>query len=278
MLYKFDEVTVNFLKKYELMMAARGLRKSTVGIYLRHLRTIMNIAKAQGIISAEQYPFGRDKYEIPHSRKIPQALDIHEISAIYNYTSENREEQWARDMWLFSFYANGMNMVDIFNLQYKNIRGGFLYFIREKTKNTCRISKEMEIYITQPMQTIIDYWGAIDKGSNRYIFEVFDSSMSPEEKKEVCILAIDILNKRIKRIARNLGITKRISTSVARYSWATMLMREGVPMTYISKGLGHTSYLTTEKYLADFDQDKKIEVGNVLINAVRKADRELSSL
>lgn len=61
-----------------------------------------------------------------------------------------------------------------------------------------------------------------------------------------------------------LGIKNRITTFVARHTWATILMQNNISIAYISKGLGHTSLLTTEKYLADFDQDKKREVGALI--------------
>ncbi len=102
-----------------------------MGINLRSLRAIYNIAILEGVISKEHYPFGPKKYrkyEIPIGRNIKKALDIEDIRKIKNANSLPTEYQFARDMWMFSFYCNGMNMVDIFFLKFESIDGRFLRF------------------------------------------------------------------------------------------------------------------------------------------------------
>lgn len=102
------------------------------------------------------------------------------------------------------------------------------------------------------------------KKRDNYIFEVFDEFISPSERMTVHKIAIKHINNTMKSIAEKLGIKNRITTFVARHTWATILMQNNISIAYISKGLGHTSLLTTEKYLADFDQDKKREVGALI--------------
>ena len=147
----------------------------------------------------------------------------------------------------------------------KNIRDEFLYFTREKTKYTARTVVQIEIFLTPQAQAIIEKWkiGGRKKRDN-YIFGVFDEFMSPSERMTVHKIAIKHINNTMKKIAEKLGIKNRITTFVARHTWATILMQNNISVAYISKGLGHTSLLTTEKYLADFDQDKKREVGALI--------------
>lgn len=75
----------------------------------------------------------------------------------------------------------------------------------------------------------------------------------------------------MKRIGGILGIKAKITSMVARHTWATIMMRNKVPALYISKGLGHTPVSTTEKYLADFDQHQKKEIGT-LISLIASGD------
>lgn len=49
-----------------------------------------------------------------------------------------------------------------------------------------------------------------------------------------------------------LGIETKLTTYVARHSWATQARRSGAPMAVISEGLGHTSEETTRIYLQKF--------------------------
>ena len=75
----FVEITPKFLERYEAEMISRGMSLTTVGIYLRGLRAIYNIAIMDGVVSRDNYPFGPKKYrkyKIPIGRNIKKALDI----------------------------------------------------------------------------------------------------------------------------------------------------------------------------------------------------------
>ena len=186
------------------------------------------------------------------------------MKLIINYTPTG-EEARGRDMWLFSFYCNGMNMVDIFNLKWKNIKNGFLYFIREKTKHTSRQVHQIEIFLVPQAVEIIDKWANQGRRKkDRYIFPVFDETMDEEAKLQANRIAVRLVNDNMKTITNKLGIQNHVTTFVARHTWATILMRNNVPVSFISKGLGHTSISTTEKYLSDFNQDQKKEVGEII--------------
>ncbi len=264
---KFPQIDVAFLCKYEAFLMAKGCTHSTIGIHMRHLRTIVNMAKSVGIISPLEYPFGRqshNKYEIPSGGNIKKAIPEDELIQLIRYEPSS-QEAWPRDMWLFSFYCNGMNMVDIFNLKWGNIRNDFLYFIREKTKRTCRQARQIEIFLIPQVKEIIERW-AVDNHRKKddYIFGVFEEFMTVEERYEATKIALRYINNHMKKIGEKLNFKSKVTSFVARHTWATVMMRHNIPVSYISKGLGHTSMLTTERYLGDFDQDRKIEIGVIL--------------
>lgn len=70
-------------------------------------------------------------------------------------------------------------------------------------------------------------------------------------------------------IGKKLNLNIKLTTYVARHSWATLLMREGVPVSYISKGLGHSSLATTERYFGSFMQNQKIEAAELLLETLK---------
>ena len=76
---------MEFLKEYERYLLDQGKFISTVGIYLRPLRPIVNEAIAEGFISKEFYPFGKRRYQIPASRNVKKALSLQEMGKIYHY-------------------------------------------------------------------------------------------------------------------------------------------------------------------------------------------------
>ena len=60
---KFQDITPEFLSAYEIWMLSNKKSKTTVGVYLRSLRTIYNLAMQRGIVTYTQYPF--KQYTIP---------------------------------------------------------------------------------------------------------------------------------------------------------------------------------------------------------------------
>jgi site-specific recombinase XerD len=265
----FSDITVPFLEAYEGYMLKQGKSVTTIGIYLRSLRTIVNIARSEKVINEERYPFGlksRKKYEIPRANNIKKALDESALTKILVGECQNDEEAWARDMWLFSFYCNGMNMADIFHLKYGNMKGEFLYFVRQKTIRTKKVQEPIEIYLSEPIREIIEKWGTLDKSADNYVFGVFNNRMTPEEIYRIRLNTIRSINHYMKNIGKRLKIDVPITTYVARHSWATTLLRKGISTAYISKGFGHASFSTTEQYLGGFTQDQKKSVADLLTN------------
>ena len=118
-------------------MVSKGKSYTTISIYVRHLRTIFNQAIDDDIIDRKLYPFGKNKCQPKAPRNIKKALTIEQIKAIIDYEVEKgSNQQVAKDMWLLSYYCNGMNMKDIINLRFKNIQKDRIYFERLKTTTT----------------------------------------------------------------------------------------------------------------------------------------------
>ena len=245
---------------------------TTIGIHLRTLRAIVNEAIVNKIIPADMYPFGlerKKKYEIPTSRNIKKALDIKSLRAIIDYEPTSENEAKAKDFWLFSFYCNGLNMKDIFKLKYCDIQGDFLYVNRQKTMRTKKEAEQIEIYITKPIAAIINRWGNSDKSPTEYVFDIYKKDADTEQNYDLGNLFIHVINRHMVNIGKKLNLNIKLTTYVARHSWATLLMREGVPVSYISKGLGHSSLATTERYFGSFMQNQKIEAAELLLETLK---------
>ena len=170
---KYADITPDFLKKYEKWMLANEKSITTVGIYLRSLRTIFNNAISEDLITNECYPFGKKKYEIPTGNNIKKALTINDIGKIYNYKPEaGTMADRAKDYWLFMYLCNGMNVKDMCLLKYENIKGDVLEFVRAKTARTKRKVEPIRVTITEEVNTIINKWGNRKKDGKNYIFPV----------------------------------------------------------------------------------------------------------
>jgi site-specific recombinase XerD len=60
----------------------------------------------------------------------------------------------------------------------------------------------------------------------------------------------------LESIGRSLGIELKLTTYVARHSYATVLKRSGVSTSIISESLGHSSERVTQIYLDSFDNEQ----------------------
>jgi len=279
--FPFERVTVKFLKEYEKwMLTPRVIEwktkgdktksrtkvngRTTVGIYLRNVRTMFNQVKPVGVL----YPFGKSKqglYAIPKGKNVKKALTQADVAKIANYASiKGTIEQRSRDLWLFSYLCNGINFKDIARLKYSNINSDKISLVRAKTAESTDEEPSIQIMITRQIGRIIDIWGNKPATRDNYIFPVLLKDMTAEEEYRAIIQLIQTTNKNMKRICTALEM-EPVTTYVARHSFATVLKRSGASVEFISESLGHKSKQTTQNYLANFEDEEKKKWANVLL-------------
>jgi integrase/recombinase XerD len=129
-----QDITPALLKSYESHLTSSKKSVSTISIYMRQIRTILNQAITAGVLPADMYPFR--KYEIPSGRNVKKALNESDIAKLLNHKPEKKDEEKALDLWILSYLCNGMNFADIMELKPEDIKGNLLQFVRQKTKRT----------------------------------------------------------------------------------------------------------------------------------------------
>ena len=215
----FDKITPKFLEKYEGQMS----NPTTVGIYLRPLRHIFNLALEHHSNFLNDYPFRRknyetNKYKIPTPRNIKKALTKDEIKNIYEYKAKvDSPEAYYRDIWLFSYFANGINMKDICKLRYNNIKGASIEFRRAKTERSNKNTKPIIIVLTEDLIRIINEYGTKPVIKENYIFTFLKPEMSKVEEMAAIKQATKQTNKYIRKVAEKLKIKAVVSTYTARH-------------------------------------------------------------
>ncbi len=254
----FQKITPKYLKKYENWFVEQGKSYTSVGIYMRNLRHIVKLAIEDRLINS--YPFGKvkdGKYQIPVSNNTKKALKLSEIALLFNYKTDNMQELTSLKYWLFSYLCNGMNFVDMLNLKYSNIEGDTLKFIRQKTKDTSNHKTKIEVVLLPETFEIIEQLGNPDKEPNSYIFPILNDELTPKERKKLVAQHIQTTNKYIKRIAKKIGISPKISTYYARHSYSTIIRDSGASTEFIAEQLGHQSTKVTQSYLDSFPKESK---------------------
>ncbi|MDX2190774.1 MAG: site-specific integrase [Bacteroidota bacterium] len=254
----FEHITVEFLNQYQSWMQNRGNSMTTVGIYLRSLRTILNQAIEKGHLKTEDYPFGIRKYQIPASRNIKKALTKADIKKIVEYIPKTEAEGRARDLWLFSYLCNGANIKDLALLKYKNIDNKSIQFIRSKTERSTKQDLKPILVMRIPkINELLDKYGAKPIQSNEYVFGLISDKDDSAKRKAKINQATKTINKYMKRIGKALDIELELTTYTARHSFATIMKRSGASTEMISESLGHKDKKTTDNYLDSFEDDVK---------------------
>lgn len=267
----FPEVTSDFLNKYQKWMIDKGNSLTTVGIYLRSLRTIFNIAINEKTISRDNYPFGRRKYEVPKGHNIKKALAIGEISKIFRHKAKKGSaEEMARDYWVFMYLCNGMNVKDFSRLKYSNIDNDFLFYERAKTARTKGETESIKVSLVNEAKAVIKKWGNMKINKDTFVFPVLNDKTSPENERKLVQLLTALVNKYMKKISASLELGKHITTYTARHSFSTVLKRSGASTERISEALGHSNVSTTKSYLASFEDESIKEQAKALTDFASK--------
>lgn len=252
---RFAEINKQMLEKYEEWMLKSGKSISSVGIYLRSLRTILNRAR----IDRSLYPFGSGKnlYEIPTSKNIKKALNLTEVAQIFNYkTDQTSTKAMARDYWIFIYLCNGINVKDLCLLKRKNIEGDTLKYLRAKTKRSKKDQQQIVVSLKPQAKEVISRWGQPSVSPESYVFPHLRRGMTAEVERATYQQLTKTINKYMKLIAKELGINKDVTTYFARHSFATILRNSGASIEFISEALGHSDSKTTQSYLKGFPEDQ----------------------
>ncbi len=265
----FADITPAWLSKFEQFLVYNEKSTSTIGIYTRNLRVLFNLAIDNHNVKVE-YPF--KKYTPKTSSSKKRALTIEQVKAMAKYQPiEGTQEDFAKDMFIFSFLANGMNMNDIFRLKLSNIQNNEIVFVRQKTKRKTDEVK-IQVSITEPLKRIINKYRELSLSDELHLFPVLRGVKDEATVHRLITQKTKVINKHLKVIAQKIDfdaeLSNQISTYHARHSFATISKNNGQSIAFIKESLGHKSLSTTEKYLSSFDEETRSKAANELANQI----------
>ena len=245
------DIDSDFVEAFEAFLLGKGVKRNTSSFYIRNLRAVWNKAIDNGILPPTYINPFKHVYkgvDVTKKRAI-SAEDIKKIKSIK--LGSEKELEFARDLFMFSFYTRGMSFVDIVALKKENIQNGVISYQRRKTGKMISIKVEKEI------KRILDKYLSPMRD---YVFPIATCRQDEYVKEKT---ALCYVNKSLKKIAMYCDIDSTLTMYVARHSWASIAQNvAGVPLSVISKGMGHSSEKVTQVYLASFgnkdiDKDKE---------------------
>ncbi len=254
---EMERIDVRWLKDFESWMVKQGFEYASIGIYMRNLRHIVNRSIERG--TKMPYPFGtskKGKYQIPVSKKKNKALSMDQLKELFAFQTDDRKEREAILYFKFSYLANGINIADMANIKLDEITGDEYSFLREKTKDTVKVKREIQIILDEELLEIVNYF----KGSNDYyLFPIYDKNMDSKRRFYRKKRVTRIINSNLKQVALKIGLPDKISMYWARHTYSNVLMNSEVSLEYIRESLGHVNLSTTMQYLNSVSTEKSLE-------------------
>lgn len=231
------EINHEFITKFEhYVKTEKSCAQNAAVKYLKNLKKIIKAALVNKWITDD--PFLEIHFK--QTRTNRAFLTEEELGILLKKEFTIPRLQTVRDIFVFCALT-GLAFTDVQHLRHDHIikDGNGEYWIRkarEKTDNMCDI----------PLLDI-----------PRMILEKYKGH--PECMKKGVLLPVPSnqrMNSYLKEIADTCGITKPLSTHVARHSYATVLKRAGVSTSVICETLGHSSERITQIYLDSFDNEQ----------------------
>jgi len=259
----FNEIDIQFLKKFEQYFKERGVTGNSISVYMRTLRSLYNMAIADKCVKPEFYPFKEYKVSSLHSETDKRALTKEQIIQIIELNvTKNKKLSLAKNIFLFSYYNRGINFVDMAHLTKNNVQNGRLTYTRAKT------GKKYNMALSEASLEIINFYSnKTEPTVDDFIFPILsvEKHISLTQKDNRIKKMNKMINKDLKEIAQLAKIDFNLTTYVARHTYATVLKRSGVSTSIISEALGHDSEKTTQIYLDSFDNSVIDEADKLLI-------------
>lgn len=235
-----DCLNSEVMEAYEAWHHNRGVTPNTISFYTRILRAVYNRAVEDDVIE-NRSPFRHVYTGV--DKTVKRALPLDVIKKIKGMDlSLNAALDFARDMFMMSFYLRGMSFIDMAYLKKSDLKDGYVTYRRRKT------GQQLTIEWTSDMQLVLDKY---PENESEYLLPIIKTT-GINERCSYRNVGYNI-NRSLKQITKMLSLNFRLTMYVAFHSWASAAKAKGVPLSVISEGMGHDSETTTQIYLASLD-------------------------
>ena len=251
--YERSDSEVRKLEGLEQYLKGVGCTNGGIATYMRVLRVAVNMAIKEGLLHRDQYPFETARsrgYSMKRlkSKSNPRSLTELDMDKLkcFPFGDHPHLGESVR-LFLFSYYARGMNFADIAQLKRADVYDGRIFYRRRKTNDAFSIPVS---------DALAELLAAFDGHESPYLFPILSEEHGTERQQwdriQKCLKRF---NLELKEAAEVVGITVPLTSYVARHTFATTLKRKGVDVAVISESMGHESVNTTRAYLKRFGSE-----------------------
>lgn len=250
-----DDIDANLMMKYENHLKAQGLCPNTTSYYMRTLRAIYNRA-VEKELTVQCHPFRHVYTGI--DKTVKRAVSLKVIRQIRDMNlSALPLMDYARDIFMFSFYTRGMSFVDMAYLKKQDLQNGMLSYRRHKTNQQLFVKWEKQ------MQDIIDKY---DTSATPYLLPIIKDAAGNERRQYKS--AAHLVNNKLKLLGKLIDLPIPLTSYVARHTWASIAKSKNISIATISEAMGHDSESTTRIYLASLDTSVVDKANSLILKSL----------
>ena len=250
-----DQVDANLIVEYEIFLNSNDVCPNSSSYYMRGLRAIYNRA-VEKELTLQRNPFKHVYTGI--DKTVKRAVPLKTIRQIKDFDLASFPGMdFARDIFMFSFYTRGMSFIDMAYLKKKDLQNGILSYRRQKTGQLLFIKWE------KPMQEIVSKY---DTGASPYLLPII-KNVDADERRQYKSVAHNV-NEKLRKLGEKLGLSLPLTSYVARHTWASIAKSKNVPLAIISEAMGHDSEKTTRIYLASLDTSAVDKVNSQILKSL----------
>lgn len=220
----FDRVDVEFLNRFSnYLMKQKRCESNTVWCYMGALKHILILAQGDGLM--QKNPFAG--YTNHYTQVNRGYLTKEEIVKVAKYVAKSRIDELVRDLFLFSCFT-GLAYTDIKHLTKNHLQ-------KQEDGNTWIMLRRHKTNTLSMVRLLDTPYAILKKHATRrkYIF--------PIPSDNCC-------NEHLQQIGKKCKIGVHLTFHVARHTFATLSLNEGMPIESLSEILGHTNIRTTQIY------------------------------
>ena len=216
-----DALDRQVIRDMHTWMEEKGYTPGGIAMKMAKFKAALHEAEMDGKVQFLLHPFAGYKMQKADVRQLDLSLD--EFHKLQNHRSASKRVNFARDIFLLSFYFYGMNIADMLQVTFRN---GKLDFVRTKTRNMKSGNKNIMLNIPSKAKEVM---ARITDGTR---------ILWPCKAERTDILSY--VNRGFRLLRAETGIETKLSTYSARKTFSQYAFINGVDINTIKYCIGQS--------------------------------------
>lgn len=253
-----SEITKPHMDAFILFMQSKGNQRSTMRTQLKIVRYLSSFAADNGYGPYPGNPVIH-KFALPIAgRSVKAKLDKEELGAFKEFkVLDDTTTLEMQDMFMLAIYLRGMRIGDVIQLRQDYFKDGRLIYESGKNKKLFNIK-----LIPEALEIVNKYLDG-----REYLFTFFKHKDNPLFSREQNMKALAnhvksitaYTNKQLKQIAGDAGLTKSISTHIARHTFAKMAIEKVKDFNLSMDLIGHSNIKEHQLYIREISEAEDLD-------------------